>query len=102
MLRGSPDRLPVRDLHLKPHALGRCPSQETAGRLRRYDRDVEGLLLHLEPAGVQPGQDEQVGEQRVHPVDLGELVLDYLPVLRVRRVALHHLRVDFDERERGL
>jgi hypothetical protein len=50
--RISAYRQPVRDLHLEPHAFGRCPSQETAGRLRRYDREVEGFLLHLEPAGV--------------------------------------------------
>ena len=40
--------------------------------------------------------------QRIHPVNLGELVVDDFPVLRVGRVALHHVRVDPDERQRRL
>src|SRR5215217_1624300 len=91
----------LRHLNLETDALLGRSRKEAPGRLGRYGRQIEGFGLHVEPAGVESGQDQEVGEQRVHPVDLGELVFDDLPVLRVGRVTPYHVRVDPDECQRG-
>jgi hypothetical protein len=61
-----------RDLELE--MLGRRPLEEPLCGLARDDGEVEGLLLDLQPAGVEASEQQEVGEQRVHAVYLGELV----------------------------
>ena len=86
---------PVRDAFDRQRTFIADASHELKTPLTLIRADAEVLSRGIK------NQDEQVGEQRVHPVDLGELVLNDLQVFRVGRVALHHLRVDPEERQRG-
>src|SRR3712207_5972454 len=83
-----------RERDLEPDALGGRPLEETLGGLTRDDGEVEGLLLDLQPAGVEAREQQEVGEQRVHAVYLGELVFHDLPVVRGGGVAPDLLGVD--------
>jgi hypothetical protein len=73
------------------------PQNEAIGCLGEDLRKIEGLVREVELAGIEAGQDEQIRDQRVHSVDLGELVLDHLAVSRGRRLPRNHLRIDLNK-----
>jgi hypothetical protein len=75
---------------------------KTFDRFRKDHGQVERFCGHLQFAGVEPGYQKEVGEHSIHPVGLGEYVLDQFAIIRVYAPAVqHHLGVSPDQGEGG-
>jgi hypothetical protein len=98
LIGSPPGRQLVGDTHVEPDALGGCFHFEAFGFLPEDGCQIERLAGHLEFASVEAGDEEQVGEDRAHPLGLAQRVLHRFPV-RLGKVAAkeRHLSVRLDE-----
>lgn len=77
-------------LDFEVDALAGYTESKAFDRIRKDHGQIEWFCGHIQFAGVEPGHQKEVGEHGVHPVGLGEYVLDQLAIIWVYAPAIQH------------